>query len=132
MPIAICSHLPDITAITPVFSPEPSPKTGKKEILFFTASRAHHADVSAQSTACHGIAQTDPVTLQIGGILPGSMPPNSKTIFDEGAQIISFKVVKRGTLDYDNLVRLLVDEPAKYPGSSGSSASVHRRRDVRL
>jgi 5-oxoprolinase (ATP-hydrolysing) len=41
-----CSHLPDITAITPVFSPELNEKTGKKEILFFTASRAHHADVS--------------------------------------------------------------------------------------
>lgn len=99
-PIAGGSHLPDITCITPVFSSEPNPETGKKVILFYTASRAHHAD--------------------IGGILPGSMPPNSQTIFDEGAQIVSFKVVKKGVLDYDNLVRLLVDEPAKYPKSSGS------------
>lgn len=99
-PVAGGSHLPDMTIITPCYSPEPNPKTGKKEVIFYTASRAHHAD--------------------IGGIAPGSMPPNSRTIFDEGAQIVSFKICKRGKFDYNGLIRLLVDEPAKYPNSSGS------------
>ncbi|BGP13340.1 hypothetical protein JCM10213_001473 [Rhodosporidiobolus nylandii] len=91
-PVAGGSHLPDITCITPVF------KDGK--IVFFTASRGHHAD--------------------IGGILPGSMPPSSKTIYDEGGQIKSFKAVDKGKYQHDELKRLLVDEPAKYEGCSGS------------
>ncbi len=61
----------------------------------------------------------------------GSMPPTSQNIFEEGASIISFKVVKKGVLDYDNLKRLLVDEPAKYPGSSGCRES-KRRQSFRL
>ncbi|SCV72651.1 BQ2448_4188 [Microbotryum intermedium] len=92
-PVAGGSHLPDITCITPVFGQD-----GK--IIFFTASRGHHAD--------------------IGGILPGSMPPTSKTIFEEGAQIKSFKVVSKGAYQRDELVRLLVDEPAQYEGCSGT------------
>ncbi|GAA5995268.1 uncharacterized protein JCM10292_005067 [Rhodotorula paludigena] len=88
------SHLPDITVITPVFD------STKTKIIFFTASRGHHADV--------------------GGILPGSMPPTSTTIFQEGAQVTSFKVVRAGKYDREGLVKRLVDEPASYPGSSGS------------
>ena len=93
-PAAGGSHLPDITCITPVFS------ANGKDILFFTASRGHHAD--------------------IGGILPGSMPPTSKTLFQEGAQIRSFKIVNEGVYDRDGLMRLLVDDPAKYEGCSGT------------
>ncbi|MFX7040714.1 hydantoinase B/oxoprolinase family protein, partial [Acinetobacter baumannii] len=52
------THLPDITVVSPVFD------EAGKELLFFVASRGHHAD--------------------IGGITPGSMPPDSKTIADEG------------------------------------------------
>ena len=88
------SHLPDITVITPVFDPNNS-----KDIIFFTASRAHHAD--------------------IGGILPGSMPPTSTTIFQEGAEILSFKVVSGGEFDGEGLKRHMVDIPAQYEGSSG-------------
>ena len=88
------ADLPDITVITPVFD------ESKKHILFFTASRGHHADV--------------------GGILPGSMPPTSKTIFDEGAQVTTFKIVRAGKYDRDGLIERLVTEPAKYPGSTGS------------
>lgn len=62
------SHLPDITVITPVFSGD--------NIVFFVASRGHHAD--------------------IGGITPGSMPPNSKSLVEEGAAIVSFKLVRVG------------------------------------
>ncbi|KUF91656.1 Pantothenate kinase 2 [Phytophthora nicotianae] len=61
------SHLPDITVITPVFD-----RTSGK-IEFFVASRGHHAD--------------------IGGISPGSMPPLSKTLSEEGAAIVAFKLV---------------------------------------
>lgn len=87
------SHLPDITVITPVFDPK------THEIIFFTASRGHHAD--------------------IGGILPGSMPPTSTSIFEEGAQIESFKIVDGGVYDHDGLVDYMVNKPAQYPGSSG-------------
>lgn len=70
-----------------------------KEIIFFTASRGHHAD--------------------IGGILPGSMPPTSVNIFEEGAEIISFKIVDEGIFDQKGLVEYMVDKPSQYPGSSG-------------
>lgn len=69
------------------------------EIIFFTASRGHHAD--------------------IGGILPGSMPPTSTNLFEEGAHIVSFKIVSAGMFDHDGLVQYMIDEPAQYPGSSG-------------
>ncbi|KAG8899494.1 hypothetical protein FRC01_010495 [Tulasnella sp. 417] len=88
------SHLPDITVITPVFS-----QTQPDQIIFFTASRGHHAD--------------------IGGILPGSMPPTSVNIFEEGAEIVSFKIVKEGVFDRDGMLDYLVERPAKYPGCSG-------------
>ena len=63
------SHLPDITVVTPVFQ--------EGQIIFFVASRGHHADV--------------------GGISPGSMPPNSRRLVEEGAMIKTFKLVKQGT-----------------------------------
>ncbi|KIO20359.1 hypothetical protein M407DRAFT_81676 [Tulasnella calospora MUT 4182] len=88
------SHLPDITIITPVFS-----QTQPDQIIFFTASRGHHAD--------------------IGGILPGSMPPTSVNIFEEGAEIVSFKIVKEGVFDRDGMLDYLVERPAKYPDCSG-------------
>ena len=67
-PLAGGSHLPDITVITPVFV--------AGSIVFFVASRGHHQDV--------------------GGISPGSMPPASHQIEEEGAAITSFKLVKDG------------------------------------
>ncbi|TDL20331.1 cytoplasmic protein [Rickenella mellea] len=87
------SHLPDITLITPVFDSE------SKEIIFFTASRGHHADV--------------------GGILPGSMPPTSVNIFEEGAEIVSFKIVSGGIFDREGLLEYMVEKPGRYPGNSG-------------
>jgi 5-oxoprolinase (ATP-hydrolysing) len=91
-------HLPDITIITPVFNPE-AKADGSKEIIFFTASRGHHAD--------------------IGGILPGSMPPTSTNLREEGAEIVSFKVVDNGIFDKEGLEQRMVEEPAKWAGSSG-------------
>jgi len=86
------THLPDITVITPAFSGD--------KILFYVASRAHHAD--------------------IGGILPGSMPPNSKEIFQEGAAIKSEKLVSEGRFDEKKITYLLLEEPAQHPGCSGT------------
>ncbi len=64
------THLPDVTVITPVFD------DAGARILFYVASRGHHAD--------------------IGGITPGSMPPDSRTVEEEGVLIDNFKLVDRG------------------------------------
>lgn len=82
----------DITVITPVFQ--------DGEIVFITASRAHHAD--------------------IGGILPGSMPPTSKELHQEGACIESMKIVDGGEFQLEKLIQELSVNPAKYPGCSGT------------
>jgi len=79
------SHLPDITVVTPVHDP----RTG--ELLFATASRAHHAE--------------------IGGIVPGSMPPFSRVLGDEGVLISDFKLVDRWRSCEDDLRQLLLSAP---------------------
>jgi 5-oxoprolinase (ATP-hydrolysing) len=84
------SHLPDITVVTPVFG-----EAGRSPI-FFTASRAHHAEV--------------------GGIRPGSMPPDSTNLEQEGVLIRAFKVVAAGRERFDELARLLRE--ARYPSRS--------------
>ncbi|KAI2795311.1 hypothetical protein POX_a01917 [Penicillium oxalicum] len=89
------THLPDITVITPVFD-----RPGGTEIIFYVASRGHHAD--------------------IGGILPGSMPPKSTELWQEGAAIEGDKIVSNGVLDEARLIELLVTNPAQYPGCSGA------------
>lgn len=94
-PCAGGSHLPDITVITPVID-------DNGQVLFWTASRGHHAD--------------------IGSISAGSMPPNSKTIYDEGAAIITHKLCSKGKFDEEGITHLLLDEPAKHPGGSGTRA----------
>jgi 5-oxoprolinase (ATP-hydrolysing) len=81
------THLPDITVCTPVFA-----ETGA-EILFWVASRGHHAD--------------------IGGISPGSMSPNATSIEQEGVYIDRFKLVDRGRFCEHELTALLAG--AKYP-----------------
>src|SRR5215468_7415432 len=81
------THLPDITVCTPVFD------DAEQDILFWVASRGHHADV--------------------GGISPGSMSPNAKTIEEEGVYIDNFKVVERGHFREAELYALLTG--AKYP-----------------
>ena len=77
------SHLPDITVITPVFN--------DGDLLFFTASRAHHSE--------------------IGGIAPGSMPPFSTTLAEEGVLIRSFKLLTAGQSHEDKLLQILDDHP---------------------
>ena len=84
------THLPDITVVTPVFFED---KHNNNLPLFYVASRGHHAD--------------------IGGITPGSMPPNSKTIEEEGILIDNFQLVDRGNFRKEELLELLTN--AKYP-----------------
>jgi len=81
------THIPDITICTPVFD------DGQREILFWVASRGHHAD--------------------IGGTAPGSMSPLAVTIEEEGIYIDNFKIVDRGHFREKELYELLTK--AKYP-----------------
>ncbi|PWB65310.1 MAG: 5-oxoprolinase [Bradyrhizobiaceae bacterium] len=81
------THLPDITVCTPVFDDD------EAEILFWVASRGHHADV--------------------GGISPGSMSPNATDIEQEGVYMDNFKLVDRGRFRERELYDLLTG--AKYP-----------------
>jgi 5-oxoprolinase (ATP-hydrolysing) len=75
------THLPDVTAITPVFSND------ETEVLFYVASRGHHAD--------------------IGGRTPGSSPPDSRHIEEEGVLIDNFLLVKGGVLQEQETRALL-------------------------
>ena len=59
------------------------------------------------------------------------MPPTSKTIFEEGASIVSFKIVNKGEYQRDELVRILLEEPAKYPGCSGTRCLNDVESDLR-
>jgi 5-oxoprolinase (ATP-hydrolysing) len=81
------THLPDVTVVTPVFD-EPG-----AEILFFVASRGHQAD--------------------IGGLTPGSMPPDSKTVEEEGVLIDNVMLVEQGRFLEQEMVALL--RSGKYP-----------------
>ncbi len=47
------------------------------------------------------------------------MPPTSTNIFEEGAEIVSFKIVNQGVFDKKGLYEYMIDKPARYPGSSG-------------
>lgn len=97
------THLPDITVITPAFSGD--------DIIFYVASRAHHAD--------------------IGGILPGSMPPHSRELYEEGAAIKSEKLVSEGRFDEKRVTELLYDEPAQFPGCSGTRCLTDNLNDLK-
>jgi len=81
------THLPDITVVTPVFD------DAGDTILFYVASRGHHADV--------------------GGTAPGSMTPLATTVNEEGVLIDNFLIVDRGRFREAELVDLLTDHP--YP-----------------
>jgi 5-oxoprolinase (ATP-hydrolysing) len=83
-PYAGGTHLPDVTVVMPVF-------LGGAEPEFFVAARGHHAD--------------------IGGITPGSMPADSRSIDEEGVLIDSEPVVERGVFLEDSLRRLLGSGP---------------------
>ena len=94
------THLPDVTVITPVFDRD------GREILFYVGSRGHHAD--------------------IGGSTPGSMPPFSKSLDEEGVRFINFKLVegqgagRPGRLREAELMQLLTSGtyPARNPAQN--------------
>ncbi|MBV8481568.1 MAG: hydantoinase B/oxoprolinase family protein [Verrucomicrobia bacterium] len=111
-PFAGGTHLPDITVVTPVFlgyrprkgggTPEVATpiglaseaalhKASGERPAFWVASRGHHADV--------------------GGITPGSMPPNSKSIDEEGIRITDFLLVEEGRFRERELIELLSSGP---------------------
>ncbi len=81
------THLPDVTLITPVFAP------GGGAIWFYVASRGHHAD--------------------IGGITPGSMPPDSRHIEQEGVLFDDVRAVRGGRFLEAEVLAML--EGARYP-----------------
>ncbi|WP_037670919.1 hydantoinase B/oxoprolinase family protein [Streptomyces griseus] len=88
------THLPDVTVITPVFethSPTASSNTKSHRILFYVASRGHHAE--------------------IGGIAPGSMPANSRTIEEEGVLFDNWLLAENGRLRERETLRLLSEAP---------------------
>jgi len=78
------THLPDITVVTPVFDTAGT-------LLFWTASRGHHADV--------------------GGTAPGSMTPLATTVDEEGVLFDNFQLVERGRFREEALRQLLTDHP---------------------
>ncbi|MCW5593635.1 MAG: hydantoinase B/oxoprolinase family protein, partial [Burkholderiales bacterium] len=99
------THLPDVTVITPVYPErhgdrfgDSPPRTGTvpepvPTPLFYVGSRGHHAD--------------------IGGITPGSMPPFSRTVEEEGVLLDNVKLVEDGRMLEEEMRRLLAS--ARYP-----------------
>ncbi|MDR7149221.1 5-oxoprolinase (ATP-hydrolyzing) [Hydrogenophaga palleronii] len=83
------THLPDVTVITPVYLAA----AGNDKPLFYVGSRGHHAD--------------------IGGTTPGSMPPFSTRIEEEGVQINNVKLVDKGMLREAEMIALL--QSGEYP-----------------
>jgi 5-oxoprolinase (ATP-hydrolysing) len=85
------THLPDVTVITPVFAE--GDRAGRGEVLFYVASRGHQAD--------------------IGGITPGSMPPASRSVEEEGVLIDNFLLVDAGHFREREMTALLAS--GRYP-----------------
>ncbi|MGW4735630.1 hydantoinase B/oxoprolinase family protein [Streptomyces shenzhenensis] len=88
------THLPDVTVVTPVFG------TDGDRILFYVASRGHHAE--------------------IGGIAPGSMPANSRTIEEEGVLFDNWLLAEDGRFREEETLRLLTEAPypTRNPGTN--------------
>ena len=88
------THLPDVTVVTPVWD------AANATILFYVGSRGHHAD--------------------IGGVTPGSMPPFSTRIEEEGVQIDNVKLVDRGVLREAEMLALLRsgEHPSRNPAQN--------------
>ena len=86
-PYAGGTHLPDVTVITPVFD------QAGRDVLFYVGSRGHHAD--------------------IGGITPGSMPPDSRTVEEEGVLLDNVVLVEQGRFLEAEMVQRL--QSGRYP-----------------
>ena len=79
------THLPDLTVVTPVFDED------NEKLLFFVASRGHHAD--------------------IGGMAPGSATPRATHVDEEGVLIDNFKLVDAGVFQEEGMLELLTNHP---------------------
>jgi len=101
------THLPDMTVVTPVFM------SATQQPDFFVASRAHHAD--------------------IGGMTPGSMPPFSRSIAEEGILIECFQLVAGGTLRERELRALLGGGPwpARNPAQNAADLAAQLAANAR-
>ncbi len=114
------THLPDVTVVTPVYlerddsddrgAPDPAAPAGAVDPrpTFYVASRGHHAD--------------------IGGITPGSMPPFSRTIGEEGVLIDNFRLVRDGTMDEAGLLALLTGGP--WPARNPAQTTADLRAQI--
>ncbi|KUN20973.1 5-oxoprolinase [Streptomyces antibioticus] len=88
------THLPDVTVITPVFDASaPGDTESDREVLFYVASRGHHAE--------------------IGGIAPGSMPADSRSIEEEGILFDNWLLAENGRFREEETLRLLTE--TRYP-----------------
>ena len=101
-PYAGGSHLPDVTVLTPVFD------AGGAELLFFTGSRAHHSE--------------------IGGVVPGSMPPFSTSLAEEGVLLRRFRLVQHQKASEEELRRLLSSGPHPSRAVEENIADVHAQK----
>ena len=97
------THLPDVTVVTPVFM-----DSGLVRPSFYVASRGHHAD--------------------IGGITPGSMPPFSKTIDEEGVLFDNFLLVREGHMHEAELLAKLQSGP--YPARNPQQTIADLRAQI--
>jgi 5-oxoprolinase (ATP-hydrolysing) len=104
-PAAGGSHLPDLTVITPVWR--------KGKIVFYVASRGHHAD--------------------IGGISPGSMPPFSTTLAEEGATIWSLKIIEKGIFQEKAIMQALTEfaDPDHTPPIAAARHAADNLSDIK-
>jgi 5-oxoprolinase (ATP-hydrolysing) len=112
------THLPDVTVITPVFDTDPAAATSTEaktgtdtdshRILFYVASRGHHAE--------------------IGGIAPGSMPANSRTIEEEGVLFDNWLLAENGRFREAETLRLLTEAP--YPSRNPATNLADLRAQI--
>ncbi len=100
-PYAGGTHLPDITVVTPIF-------IGGDDPHFFVASRGHHAD--------------------IGGVTPGSMPPSSRTLAEEGILLDNLVLVRQGVFQETAMRAVLTDGP--YPARAAETNLADLRAQI--
>jgi 5-oxoprolinase (ATP-hydrolysing) len=96
------THLPDVTVVTPVFD------TAAERILFFVASRGHHAE--------------------IGGLTPGSMPATSRNVHEEGVLFDNWPLVEGGRFREAETLQLLTEAP--YPSRNAATNLADLRAQV--
>lgn len=103
------THLPDVTVITPVFDTGRGGDTeSDPRILFYVASRGHHAE--------------------IGGIAPGSMPADSRSIDEEGVLFDNWLLAENGRLREEETLRLLTEAP--YPSRNPATNLADLRAQI--